>query len=114
MLRIPPIKTPRQYRFLSLLLQYGELSTKQMRDLVGALNLPEVKRSLKVLGWVIHCHRESFIDRDGKHCRPGYYWLDDEEKKRAHIALGVCKEEWEAATSHSNKPDSSQSQQDDL
>lgn len=98
--RIPLIKTPREYRLLLTLFENKGLSVKELREIVGANNVPDVVMELRRKGWIIHCKRIDFYDRDGRNCRPGIYWLDDEWKRKAAIALNVCKEEWEAATSH--------------
>jgi hypothetical protein len=107
--RIPLIKSPREYRLLHSLFHNNGLSVKELREIIGANNVPDVVMSLRNRGWVIHCERIDFYDRDGRNCRPGIYWLDDDFKHKASIAIKVCKEEWEAATSHS-MPESLQNQ----
>lgn len=108
--KIPLIKTPREYRLLNTLFEHNRLPVKELREIIGANNVPDVVMELRRRGWVIPCARIDFIDRDGRNCRPGVYWLDDDWKRKAAIALQVCKEEWQAATRHSNKLESSQNQ----
>ena len=103
MQKIPLIKTPRGYRLMHALLFSNGLPVSDLREAIGSLNVPDVVMKLRRSGWDIHCTRVDFYDRDGRNCRPGIYWLDDDAKQKALIALRVCKEEWEAATSQSKE-----------
>lgn len=64
--------TNRETRFLGCLIR-REHSRFELNTLVGALNVPEVKRQLLMKGYDIKCVRKSFKDRDGKITRPGWY-----------------------------------------
>ena len=91
------ITTPREYRFIKALLEHGLVSRRDMDGISGAANSPEIKRNLVERGWPILCKRFDLIDRDGRLCRPGYYYLDDSVVIEAVEVV----EEWDAATSHS-------------
>lgn len=92
------LKTPREYRFVKALLEHGLVSRHDMDGISGAENSPEVKRNLLERGWPIGCKRFTIIDRDGKTCRPGYYYLDDELLDEAVDAI----EKWDAAATESH------------
>jgi hypothetical protein len=93
------IRNPREYRVLRHLSRYGQVSRKDLDEICGALNSPEVIRNLRLTGWGIPCRRIKVQDRDGKTCLPGVYFASDIERERMWI---VCKG-WEAATSHPSK-----------
>lgn len=93
---MPLIKNPREYRVLNHLARYGQVSRKDLDEICGALNSPEVIRQLRIGGWRIPCKRIKVPDRDGKICLPGVYFAFNSERERMWI---VCKG-WEAATSH--------------
>jgi len=93
---ILPIKNPREYRVLKYISRYGQVSRKDLDEICGALNSPEVIRNLRLAGWGIPCKRIRVPDRDGKVCLPGVYYASDIERDRMWI---VCKG-WEAATPH--------------
>jgi hypothetical protein len=95
----PPIKTPREYRVIKCLGQYGKVSRKDLDEICGALNSPEVIRNLRHAGWSIFCKRIKVSDRDGKVCLPGVYFALDPEREQMRLAC----ERWEAATPHHSK-----------
>ncbi len=64
--------TPRQRRLLNCLIK-REHSRRELRDKVGAENVPEVKSQLIKKGFAIKCERRPKIDRDNKSTRPGWY-----------------------------------------
>lgn len=69
------LDTPRQYRLAKALIEQGRVWRKDLDDIVGALNSPQVKMEMLNNGWPIVCERVSVRDQDGKVCRPGYYVL---------------------------------------
>ena len=58
-----------------------------MRSLIGAQNPAQNVFSLRKCGWEIKTGFIRTIDRDGKKCRSGYYWLESSEKERAYEFL---------------------------
>lgn len=66
------VKTPRQHRALAALL-VGRVTSRELREIAGMLNAPQLIADLRALGWKIFCIRFKATDRDGKRCRPGYY-----------------------------------------
>lgn len=79
--------TSRELRLLTLLSERARVSIKDLRTLVGALNVAQVALTLRRKGWAIQTGYFDVIDRDGKKCRPGYYWLEDSEKEKAQEFL---------------------------
>lgn len=90
----PTITNNRQHRALIALVQYGAVSSKDMRQIAGALNAPELMATLKRNGWQWTCERVQMVDRDGKKCRPGIYRLTPEHRA---IAAKILNSHPEAA-----------------
>ena len=63
---------PRQLRGLTVLLRRPVLR-KELDDIVGATNSPELVAELRRKGLELPCKRIQFIDRDGRPCSPGVY-----------------------------------------
>ena len=81
------VNTQREYRFIQALLRHGSVSRKDMDEICGAQNSPEVKRSLKDRGWPIKCQRVKMYDRDGNACYPGVYYLEERDLCKAMVAV---------------------------
>ena len=56
---------------------------EEIDRIAGASNGPEVISQLRKLGFVIDCIRVPKLDRDGKSCRPGRYYLRSEPEEIA-------------------------------
>ena len=76
----PPIKTPRQSRFIGFIL-FTPISCHDLRLSVGSANIWEEKRQLEKQGWHIHTLNKSITDRDGRKVKTGYYQLDESQRQ---------------------------------
>lgn len=76
----------RQIRTLKALIN-GPMMREQLDMVAGASNGPEVVAGLRKKGLNIICERVPSIDRDGKPCRPGRYYLSEADKEKAHELL---------------------------
>lgn len=83
------IKGPRQERAVHLLLQRDGIPIKDIGLLVGALNPRQVISELRGQGFygIILTRRYTVIDRDGKTCKPGEYYIPDSKKRIVAEAL---------------------------
>jgi hypothetical protein len=79
----PIIKTPRQRRALMALAKNDGLTVKQLREIAGMSNVPELMSQLRRGGWRWSCEIIEVIDRDGHVCRPGIYKLSTEHRRLA-------------------------------
>ena len=93
----PPIKTSREYRTANYLARFGSVSRKDLDEICGALNSPEIIRNMRDSGWDILCKRIEMRDRDGRLCWPGIYYVSAEVRE----ALRAACEKWDVAASHS-------------
>lgn len=73
----PGLFTPRQQRAINAL-RLGPCLREEIDRIAGASNGPQVISELRDKGFVIPCLPEKSIDRDGKPCRPGRYYLQSE------------------------------------
>ncbi len=83
MRKLFPIKEPRQKRALKALLTHNAVSVKDMGIIAGALNPRQIISELRGkygLRDAIKTRRVKVIDRDGKTCRPGEYFVLQEDK----------------------------------
>jgi len=73
------IKSPRQKRAIEALLEKATL-VKDLGEIIGALNPREIISQLRKQGFhnIIFTRRFATIDRDGKRCRPGEYYIPKE------------------------------------
>lgn len=83
---IPTIKGPRDRRFIAALVA-GETSTFDLLHVVGAMNIWDLCARLKGQGWLINTDRKSYIDRDGKRTKAGFYSIDPSQIPVAISAL---------------------------
>lgn len=81
------IANPRQRRALSALLP-RPLTRKQLDEVVGCNNSPDLVMKLREFGLQIPCTRQPVVDRDGKMTWYGIYSLTAEDKTIARTALG--------------------------
>src|SRR5262245_29138041 len=95
--KIPPLNTKREYRTAHYLAKFGSVSRKELDDVCGALNSPQIIMEMRRNGWDIRCKRIEMRDRDGKFCRPGVYYVSGEVRTLMNSAC----EKWDAVTSHS-------------
>lgn len=65
---------PRELRALAALLKRPHLR-KEIDSIAGCANTPDLISRIKKRGLDIRCVRETVIDRDGKKCRSGIYYL---------------------------------------
>ena len=71
----PPIRfTPRQKRAIDRLIQ-GPVMRKQLDACAGVSNSPMLVSQLRDKGLSIDCYQVRRIDRDGRICWPGRYFL---------------------------------------
>ena len=63
---------PRHIRALTTLLR-RPLPREHLDHIAGCSNGPALVAALRSRGLELPCERISFIDRDGKQCRPGVY-----------------------------------------
>lgn len=82
------IKSPRQKRAVAALLEQA-IAVKDLGAIIGALNSRQVIAELRRQGFegIIETRRFSVIDRDGKKCRPGEYFIPEASKPMAKKAL---------------------------
>lgn len=82
------IKGPRQQRALEVLLE-GCVTVKEIGAKIGALNPRQVIFELRCQGFegVILTRWFNVIDRDGRRCRPGEYYIPDSFKQMVEDAL---------------------------
>lgn len=69
--------TPRQLRAANAL-KLKPRWREEIDRIAGASNGPQVISELRRKGYGIQCIRVASIDRDGKPCRPGRYYLESE------------------------------------
>jgi hypothetical protein len=79
----PVIRSPRQRRALTALVQNDGLTVKQLREIAGMNNVPQLMSQLRHNGWRWTCELIEVIDRDGHVCRPGVYRLIPEHRQLA-------------------------------
>ena len=72
------VRTSRQKRCLEALVNYKTISSLELRKITGALNVYEVVRQLRELGWKIITRNFPIKDQDGILRHPGEYLLDKE------------------------------------
>lgn len=65
---------PRQVRALIVLLR-RPLAREDLDSIAGCSNGPALVAALREKGLSLPCERIHFIDRDGRPCRPGVYFL---------------------------------------
>lgn len=72
--------SPRQLRAIdALMTRINGVSREELDRICGASNSPEVVRSLRGKGLDVPCLMVDGLDRDGKPCRFGVYWLTAED-----------------------------------
>lgn len=83
---------PRHARVLAVLLR-RPLPRQELDTVAGCANGPELVADLRRAGLTVDCERITFIDRDGKKCRPGIYMLTTKDRRKVHqwIARGGLK-----------------------
>lgn len=82
------IKGPRQQRAIAALLA-GEVAVKDLGVKIGAINPRQIISELRQQGFlgIIKTRRYTTIDRDGKQCRPGEYFISHSAKPLVEKAL---------------------------
>lgn len=82
------IKGPRQRRVIVALLE-GPVSVKDLGPKIGALNPRQIVHELRLQGFngIIHTRRYTIIDQDGKRCRPGEYYINNDDRLSVMEAL---------------------------
>ena len=79
---------PREARLIRALLQ-GPLMREEVDRIAGVSNGPDLVMNVRnSIGLKIDCERLSFIDRDGRRCRPGRYSLEPQSRETAMRWLG--------------------------
>lgn len=72
---------PRHLRAIAVLMR-RTVSRVELDTVAGAANSPELVAELRRRGLDVPCERISFIDRDGKSCRPGVYRFSDSDRRK--------------------------------
>lgn len=82
------IKNPRQQRAIAVLLEKA-VSVKDLGPMIGALNPRQVIAELRRQGFsgIIETRRFTVTDQDGKRCRPGEYFIQQDVKPMLEKAL---------------------------
>jgi hypothetical protein len=80
------IVEPRQRRAIMALLA-RPLARKQLDDIAGCINSPDLVMKLREFGLEIPCVRQPVTDRDGKRAWYGIYSLTAEDKSLVRAAL---------------------------
>ncbi|NGX46773.1 MAG: hypothetical protein K1000chlam3_00136 [Chlamydiae bacterium] len=73
---------PRNKRLLEVLVIRDRVFVNELRKLIGAFNPAQNAHELRRAGWKINTGRGVAKDRDGKTCRPGFYWMEPHEQAR--------------------------------
>lgn len=76
------LKNQRQLRAIVALLERDSIQVKDLGFLAGALNPRQIISELRQQGFgdIIKTQRFKIIDRDGKDCHPGRYFISPEDK----------------------------------
>lgn len=69
-------ENPRQLRAIEAL-ERGPVLREELDAIAGCSNAPELVADLRRLGLDIACERVERIDRDGRPCKPGRYFLTE-------------------------------------
>lgn len=77
---------PRHLRVLSAL-QKRSLPRKTLDEVAGASNGPELVAELRRRGLEIPCLRIEALDRDGRPCKPGVYYLTAADRRKLNVWL---------------------------
>jgi hypothetical protein len=72
---------PRHQRALQALMR-GPISRERLDRVAGVSNGPQLISDLRALGLNVGCKRVTVIDRDGRRCQPGVYYLPSEEQQK--------------------------------
>ena len=75
---VPPFlgtKNPRQLRALGELVKRVYVSREALDKIAGCSNAPELVAELRRLGLQLLCDRVQVLDRDGRTCLAGWYYL---------------------------------------
>ena len=78
---------PRHLRAIAALLRYPVMR-KDLDNVAGCINGPQLISELRDLGLKIPCKRISHIDRDGKCNYPGQYYFTESDKHKLNIWNG--------------------------
>lgn len=82
----PKINSKRQFRFIKSILENPQSINRLIR-IVGANNVPEIARQLRVNGWQIETIKILVIDRDDELVKAGAYRLAKSQLQHAYKAL---------------------------
>lgn len=74
---------PRQLRAIAALLR-RPMPRESLDHEVGCSNAPELMAELRRRGLDAPCKRISFIDRDGRQCRPGVYSFTISDRRKVN------------------------------
>lgn len=72
---------PRELRALYALLQCKEMPRLELAKVTGSVNVPDLIMKLRGRGLEIRCRQIDVLDRDGRPCRPGIYFLTDTDRR---------------------------------
>lgn len=82
---------PRHLRGIHALLR-RPMPRESLDHEAGASNSPELVAELRRRGLDVPCERISFIDRDGKPCRPGVYSLTSSDRRKIYAWMAKRKQ----------------------
>jgi hypothetical protein len=60
------------------------LSRHDLDAVAGCANGPALAADLRRLGLTLTCERITFLDRDGRTCHPGVYFLTASDRRKLH------------------------------
>jgi hypothetical protein len=75
---VPPFlgtKNPRHLRALGELVKRVSVSREALDKIAGCSNSPELVAELRRLGLEVRCDKVQLLDRDGRTCLAGWYYL---------------------------------------
>lgn len=85
------VENPREIRLLSALFKRPSISCHDLREIVGAQNVPDLVMRVRLkFSLDIPMDHRDFTDRDGATTRPGWYSLSDTDRPRVAASLRGC------------------------
>lgn len=73
--------SPRHMRVLGALLKYRQLTRERLDHVAGSSNGPDVVLRLRLKGLQLPCELEYGVDRDGRPCVSGVYYMTERDRR---------------------------------